>query len=104
MKDLFDPANHPLPDTDGCDGCGSKGGGTFGMRRKFASMTGLEWGARNLATLPLGKDCDTLGIEGDDIPDGVSLCVSCAVKYMTQFNERLASLKSKAALPGSSRR
>jgi predicted DNA-binding transcriptional regulator AlpA len=90
VKNLLDPTIYPLPVVAGrCFSCGSDGSTlTRELVAAFRKMTGLSWGWR-LLVYPLGKDFRALGIISDDVPDSAQLCLPCAVKYMTDFDDRL---------------
>jgi len=88
MKNVFDSKIYTLPVIDGqCFGCDSQDDQwTREVAEAFIKMTGHSWDKSHLLGYFLRKDCHSLGVEGDDVPVRIELCLPCAVEYMTQFN------------------
>lgn len=96
MKKLFDPSQYPLPDSSGCASCGSNGSTwTKELSATFFEMVGHAWIGPHLTSYALGKDLKTLGLEVNNPPERVDLCIRCAIDYMRNFNDLLRKVKEE---------
>ena len=92
MRAFFDTKSYvESPLTDGkCGGCGSSSRECkppAAARKRFKEMTGLVWPLGLLfMNLPLRKDFGSLGLDGSEVPESISLCAACSTAYMEEFN------------------
>ena len=93
--DLFDTNTYPRAELSGRCLCCSKEliavTGPAAYRQRFKSMTGARWPGS--LSLNLSRDFRSLGLDAVHCPDRATLCLVCAVEYMTEFNSRLKAKK-----------
>lgn len=95
---LFDTDAYPKSDRPGrCLGCTKAFVAVTGpaaYRHQYRSMAGRAW--PGAISLNLHRDFDSLGLNADNAPERATLCLVCAVDYMTEFNARLSRRRSGA--------
>jgi hypothetical protein len=77
-----------------CWGCGkswAECGSGDKMRKIFRDMTGQTWPGSMIC--PVQEDFTNLGLDTDQVPAGLSLCLGCTIDYMLTYNRLLKELQ-----------
>lgn len=87
---MFDVNSYPRAELPGRCLCCSKElvtvTGPASYRQQYRSMVGMRWSGS--VSLNLHRDFNTLGLDTANTPGRATLCLICAVDYMTEFNAR----------------
>jgi hypothetical protein len=87
---ILDTESYPSTEQPGRCLCCSKElvavTGPASYRQHFRSTTGMKW--PGAISLNLHRDFESLGLDADNVPGRATLCLVCAVDYMTEFNAR----------------
>ena len=96
VKDTYE---HQPASTNKCVGCGNEWRSIKNnpiLLKRFENMVGLKWRAEwTSVVLPLKKDFHTLNRDTIGVPQGIALCLGCAIDYMESFNRELAEMKKE---------
>ncbi len=96
---MFDVNSYPRVERPGRCLCCSKElvtvTGPASYRQQYRSMVGMRWSGS--VSLNLHRDFNSLGLDTANAPERATLCLVCAVDYMTEFNARNSRRRCGAA-------
>lgn len=100
---MFDVNSYPRAELPGRCLCCSKElvtvRGPASYRQQYRSMVGMRWSGS--VSLNLHRDFDSLGLDTTNAPGRATLCLICAVDYMTEFNALISRRRCGAVSGGS---